>query len=122
VRRSRTNTPLQALVVMNDPTYVEAARNLAERAITQGGSSAAERISFVFRLATGRAPREPESAILGKVLDRQLELYRADPQAAAKLLAVGESKRNELLDAPEHAAWTMLCSAILNLDEALTKN
>jgi hypothetical protein len=122
VRRSRTNTPLQALVLLNDPTYVEAARKLAERAMTAGGSSAEDRITFIFKLATARAPRPPELAILKNVLEREHELYSQNPDAAKKLLATGESPRNQSLDPVDHAAWTMLCSAILNLDETVTKN
>ena len=75
-----------------------------------------------FRLATARAPKALELAVLKNVFDRELQTYRANPQSAAKLLSVGESPGNESLDKAEHAAWTMLCSAILNLDETVTKN
>ncbi|OWK38113.1 PSD1 and planctomycete cytochrome C domain-containing protein [Fimbriiglobus ruber] len=122
VRRPRTNTPLQALVLMNDPTYVEAARKLAERTMTEGGATAAERITFAFRLAAARKPAEPEVRVLQRVLDTQREKYRAAPDAAKKLLAVGASPRNEKLDAAELAAWTMVATTILNLDEVLTRN
>ncbi len=122
VRRNRTNTPLQALVLMNDPTFVEAARKLAERALTEGGHTSEQRIDFIFKLATARAPKAAELAVLKYMFDQELENYHGNPQAAAKLLAIGESRRNQTLDKAEHAAWTMLCSAILNLDETLTKN
>ena len=122
VRRSRTNTPLQALALMNDPTYVEAARKLAERAMTDGGATAEERIGYVYRLVVCREPRPAEVAVLKNVLDRESSGYRAHPESAAKLLSVGDSARTGQLDPVEHAAWTMVCSAILNLDETVTKN
>jgi hypothetical protein len=120
VRRARTNTPLQALVLMNDPTYVEASRKLAERLMTEAASTEA-RIALAFRLATARPPTAEELAVLRKVFDEQLAVYRKDGQAALKLLAVGEAKRNEKLDVAELAAWTAVASVILNLDETVTK-
>ncbi len=121
VRRPRTNTPLQALILMNDPTYVEAARKLAERMITDGGTKPQERIAFAFRLATARKPTAKEISVLEKIFNVQLSKYRADVDAAKKLLAVGESPRNEKLDAAELAAWTIVANTILNLDETVTK-
>jgi len=120
VRRPRTNTPLQALVLMNDPTYLEASRKLAERIMTEAGDTE-ERIALAFRLATARRPRAAELAVLGKIFARQLEVYHKDGQAALKLLSVGESKHNEKLDLAELAAWTTVASVILNLDETVTK-
>ncbi len=122
VRRPRTNTPLQALVLMNDPTYVEASRQLAERLLGEAGLSTQERITRAFRLMTARRPRAEEMAVLQRVLDQQLARFRTDGAAALKLLRVGESPRDEKLDAAELAAWAMLVSAILNLDEAVTRN
>jgi hypothetical protein len=121
VRRSRTNTPLQALVLMNDPTYVEAARKFAERILREGGRSTDERLAFAFRSVQSRPPSEAELAVLRRVLDRQLAVFRGDPEAARKLLAIGESPADGALDAAELAAWAMVASAILNTDEALTK-
>ncbi len=121
VRRSTTNTPLQALVLLNDPTYVEASRKLAERILTEGPATTDDRIAFAFRLATARRPSAAETAVLRRVYDEQLALYRANAEAATKLLAVGESPRNEKLDAAELAAWTTVASMILNLDETVTK-
>lgn len=121
VRRARTNTPLQALVLMNDPTYVEASRKLAERVLTQGGATTEERLAFTFRLATARQPRDRELESLKSVLQRQREIFRANAEAATRLLGVGEAPRDDKLDAVELAAWTMVASAILNLDETLTK-
>jgi hypothetical protein len=121
VRRSRTNTPLQALVLMNDPTYVEAARKLAERTLAQGGLTVDERIIFTFRLVTSRAPKAEELSVLKRVLERQLARYRSDPTAATKLLDVGESPRDARYDVTETAAWTIVATTILNLDEAVTR-
>jgi Protein of unknown function (DUF1553)/Protein of unknown function (DUF1549)/Concanavalin A-like lectin/glucanases superfamily/Planctomycete cytochrome C len=120
VRRPRTDTPLQALVLMNDPTYVEAARKLAERLMKEKKSDK-DRVSLVFRLATGRAPTKMEAHVLIKLHDTQLQVYRADKPAALKLLEVGEVGRDESLDCADLAAWTMVASTILNLDETLTK-
>ncbi|HUR55861.1 MAG TPA: DUF1553 domain-containing protein, partial [Gemmataceae bacterium] len=122
VRRPRTNTPLQALVLMNDPTYMEASRKLAERILTEGGKTTDDRVTFAFRLGTGRNPSEREAGILAKVFDAQLKRYEADPAAAKKLLAVGESGRNAELRPAELAAWAMVANAILNLDEVVTRN
>ena len=110
VRRARTNTPLQALVLLNDPTYVEAARTLAERLMTEGGADPAARITLAFRLATARKPRAPELSLLQRLFEEQWSSYRAEPAAALKLLHVGESPRNERLDVPELAAWTVIAS------------
>jgi len=121
VRRSRTNTPLQSLVLMNDPTYVEAARKFAERILRQGGSSTAERLAFAFRTVAARQPTQAELDVLARVLKRQQAAYQADPVAARRLLATGESPVEATIDAAELAAWTMVASAILNTDEALTK-
>ena len=122
VRRARTNTPLQALVLLNDPTYVEAARQLAARLMTREGTGTDARIDLAFRLATSRAPRPVELALLRDLFEANFAGYRDDPQAALRLLQVGESPRDESLDVPELAAWTIVASAILNLDETVTKN
>jgi Protein of unknown function (DUF1553)/Protein of unknown function (DUF1549)/Planctomycete cytochrome C len=121
VRRSTTNTPLQALILLNDPTYVEASRKLAERILTEAPATTDERIAFAFQLATARPPSSSETAILRRAFDQELAAYRANPATAEKLLAVGESPRNEKLDAAELAAWTTVASMILNLDETVTK-
>jgi mono/diheme cytochrome c family protein len=121
VRRPRTNTPLQALVLLNDPTYVEAARVLAERMIHEAGRDPAARIRLGYSLALAREPAPSESDVLLTIAARQTEEFRADPQAARALLAVGEQPHDEKLDAPELAAWAMVASTILNLDETITK-
>ena len=121
-RRSVTNTPLQALVLLNDPTYVEAARFLAARALTEGGSTSARRARFAFRLATGRAPDPQETAILVEAAQAALADYQHHPAEALALLSVGASRcNNPNLDSTELAAWTTVTSMILNLDETITK-
>ena len=121
VRRARTNTPLQALVLMNDPTYVEASRKFAERIIKEGGDSLDQRLTFAFRSALARPPSPAELAVLRGIYNHQLVRFKASPEAATKLLAVGESPRDESLDAAELAAWSIVASALMNLDETLTK-
>ena len=121
VRRSLTNTPLQALVTLNDVQYVEAARNLAQRMIKKGGFQAQDRIAWGFRLGTSRKIREKELAVLLDVYRYSRERYRADSKAAVKLISMGEFKRDESLDPVEHAATTVVASMILNLDETLTR-
>ena len=121
VRRATTNTPLQALVLMNDPTYVEASRKLAERMMKEGGETPEGKIAFAFRLATARKPSEREVGVLRKIYERQVEVYRKDEKAALKLLRVGESPRDEKLDVPELSAWATVASVVLNLDETVTK-
>jgi hypothetical protein len=121
VRRARTNTPLQALVLLNDPTYVEAARKLAERMMTEGGKAPEDRIAFAFRLATARQATAEERRVLRGVFDAELAVYRHDAAAALKLLSVGESPRDPKLDLAELAAWATVAGVILNLDETVTK-
>jgi mono/diheme cytochrome c family protein len=120
-RRGQTNTPLQALALLNDPTYVEAARALAQRALLEGGKDEKSRLTYAFRLATARTPTGKEVDVLRRLLDGRLGTYRKDRQAAMKLLSVGESPRDRRLDPAEHAAWTTVASVILNLDETITK-
>jgi hypothetical protein len=121
VRQARTNTPLQALTLMNDITYVEAARGLGQRMIREGGKSANERIAFAFRLATARRPSADELRVLRTGYERRLSEYQANPEAAKKLITVGESKLDAALDPSELAACTVIASLILNLDEVITK-
>ena len=121
LRRARTNTPLQALVLMNDPTYVEASRKLAERILREGGDTTESRLAFAFRLATARAPSEREIQVLSDLYAKELASFQANEQSAAKLLAVGASPCASQWNAAELAAWTMVANAILNLDETITK-
>jgi hypothetical protein len=120
VKQTRTNTPLHALTTLNDVTYVEAARALAER-VMKAEADDGKRIGLAFRLVLARKPSAEEAGVLLAGLKRLRGQYAADPEAAKKLLAVGESKRDETLDPGEHAAFTGLCLTVLNLDEALTK-
>jgi len=121
VKSTTTNTPLHALATLNDITYVEAARVLAQLAMEIGGVTDAQRVAFAFRRVTSRKPTEPQIKILVSALDKQRALFAADKAAALKLLKTGESPRNEKLDAVDHAAFTVVCSLMLNLDEALNK-
>lgn len=121
VREGRTNTPLQALHLMNDVQFLEAARALAQRAIQEGGADTAARLERAFQLVLARSPREKEAAPLRGMLGYALDRYRTQPKEAAALLAQGESKRDASIDAAEHAAWTTVASMILNLDAAVTK-
>jgi hypothetical protein len=120
-RRARTNTPLQALVLMNDPTYVEASRALAERLIREAGRDPARRIDHALRLALARPATPRERETLRNLAARELAHYRAEQEAARKLLAVGESGYDRSLDAAELAAWTAVAGVILNLDETISK-
>jgi mono/diheme cytochrome c family protein len=122
VNRERTNTPIQALVLLNDPTYVEASRTLAERMMTQGGATPAERVRFAFRLATARNASDKEVAMLVELFEKQKSRYAPQREEALKLLGNGEHARNEALDPIELAAWTNVASTILNLDETVTKS
>ncbi|MBI1355555.1 MAG: DUF1553 domain-containing protein [Acidobacteria bacterium] len=121
VRRARTNTPLQALALLNDPTFVEASRALAERLLSEAPSDAAARLQRAYLLALNREPNGRERDLLLTLLDRELSGYRADPDAARELLSVGESRWSPDLDPAELAAWTTVSSTILNLDETITK-
>lgn len=120
VRRARTNTPLQALTLMNETQFVEAARNLATRVMLRGGMTTDERIAYAFRLSTSRRPAAEEIAVLREVYEQQLAEYQAAPEGAMKLISIGESPRPESADPAELAAWTMVANLILNLDESVT--
>ncbi len=116
VRETRTNTPLQALTLLNETGFVEASRKLAERA-TKGE----DRIATAFLLVLGRSASEAELSILRKSYEARSKEFRANPEAAKKLLAIGESKAGAKLDSAELAALAVVCGMILNLDEAVTK-
>jgi hypothetical protein len=120
VQRQRANTPLQALVLLNDPTYVEAARALAARTVRKATDPAA-RIQYAFRRVLSRDPRADEVDPLLRLVAQLRQEYRANPEAALQLLAVGESPRARDLDPGELAAWTAMCRVLLNLDETINK-
>src|SRR5262249_60667221 len=121
VRETRTNTPLQALTLMNDVTYVEAARVLAERVLREDGATPEERLTFAFRLATARRPTPAELRILLSGLHGHCARHREDRAAALRLLRVGEAPRDEVFDEVELAAYTAAAGLVLNLDEAITR-
>jgi hypothetical protein len=121
VRESRTNTPLQALTLLNDVTYVEAARVLAQRVLLNGSLTPEERLARAFQLATARRPRPTEVQVLRDSFQHHWVRYQADPAAARQLLSVGESPRPKQLDVAELAAYTAVANLILNLDEVITK-
>ena len=121
VKASRTSTPLQALALMNEVTFVEAARRLGERMLKEGGSTAEAQIIFAFRLATSRAPRTAELAVLRAGLEDFRARYRADDKAALALVSVGEAPRDESLSVNELAACAAVANLILNLDEVITR-
>ncbi len=121
VRNDRTNTPLQALNLMNDETYLEASRRLAERMLEEGGSTPLARVAYGFRLVTARWPRPSEQTALFEALERFEEDFKSRPQEALDYLSAGASAPNENLDAQELASYAGLASVILNLDEAITK-
>jgi hypothetical protein len=121
VRTKPTNTPLQALTLMNNTVFVESARFMAERMIRHSDPDISDGIAFGFRLACGRRPSDTERSILVRAYDGFLRQFRAGGLAAAELLSVGETPRDESLPIYEHAAMTMTASLILNLDETITK-
>ena len=121
VQRSRTNTPLQALVLLNDPTYVEAARVLASR-IASDSTNDTTGLALAFRSVTGRVPKPQEVTVLMAALQSELQRFRADPEAARQLIAVGDSSPPEGVDAVQLAAWSVVCSMLWNLDETITQH
>jgi hypothetical protein len=121
-RRERSNTPLQALQLMNDTQHVEAARALAARALSEGGDSDGPRIDWLFQVVLARPPQPEEGVIVADVLAGHRERYATDPEAAKATISHGESPVPSDLPADELAAWTLLANMMLNLDETLTRN
>ncbi len=121
VKRSNTNTPLQALALLNEVTYVEAARVLAERMMKEGGTDASQRLAWAFQQATLREPSAEELALLEKSFARHLATYRSAPQEAAKLIDAGDAPV-AALDPIELAAYTVCANVILNLDEVIMRD
>jgi hypothetical protein len=120
VRRSRTNTPLHALITLNDITYVESARAMAQRVLKEGGKDDGARVAHAFRLATSRWPKPRERDLLVRRVGQLRDSYAKNEAAAKALLKVGEFKGDPSLDTTDRAAYTVLCSLILNLDEVIT--
>ncbi|MEC7567070.1 MAG: PSD1 and planctomycete cytochrome C domain-containing protein [Planctomycetota bacterium] len=121
VRRTRTNTPLQALVLMNDVQFVEAARRFAEQVITDGGDQVEQRITYLYRSVLARNPKPNELPLVTQLYNEHLAEFQEQPEAVTSLLSAGESDRNESLDQAELAAWTMIVHLIFNLSETVTK-
>jgi hypothetical protein len=124
VVRERSNTPLQALQLMNDTQHFEAARALAERALAEGGSDDDSRIIWLYRTVLSRQPASEELALVRKSLAKQREIYtyNANPTAADKAIRVGESAPKNVAPPEETAAWTMVANLMLNLDETVCRN
>jgi hypothetical protein len=120
-RRQRTDTPLQALVMMNDVQWVEASRALAQRVIQEGGKQPEQRINLLGNILLSHDPPPQMSSVLETSLATMEKHYRADPKAASQLISVGEKRSDPSIPAPELAAWTMVASEMMNLDEAVTK-
>jgi hypothetical protein len=120
--RPRSNTPLQSLVLMNDPEFVEAARALAELTLTAGTASERERLDRAFRRVVSRRPTDAERAVLAKLLTDHSQQYAKDSAAADQLLAIGEHPVPSGIDHASLAAWTSVCRTLLNLHEAITRN
>jgi hypothetical protein len=121
VRRPRTNTPLQALELLNDVTYLEAARHLAEEILGDPSSTPEQRLATAFRRVVGRQPTAAELAILARCLDRSLQAFGSDPEAAARFIQQGERPPRPGLSPSELAAYLAVSSVILNLDETMTR-
>ncbi len=122
IQRPSTNTPLQALAAMNDVQMMEASRHFAGRILRRGGNDAATRIAWAFELATARLPDAQEAKTLLDVYEYGLKEFSEEPDRASALLSIGESPRDKKLPLDEQAAWTVVSSLLLNLDEVLTRN
>jgi len=121
IRRGRTNTPLQALVLMNDPQFVEAARLFAQRIIKEGGTTTKDRIKFAFKHSLARNPTDHETQVLEKIYDSEHETFKKQPEEAKKLISVGDTPVDQQIDAAEAAGWTIISNLIFNLDEFVTR-
>jgi hypothetical protein len=122
VQRIRSNTPQQALVLLNDPTYVEASRMFAERIIKEGGKTPEDRVRFAYREALGRSPRPEESTLLCDLSRKHLRQYEQSPSEAAKLVHEGNHMPDPGIPTAELAAWTSVARVILNLHETITRS
>lgn len=121
VERVRSNTPQQALVLLNDPTYVEAARTFAEQIIDQGGKTKADKITYAYRQALNRKPTAEEQKLLGALFDNHLQQYAKDEKAAEELLKTGLRETESTADQAQLAAWTSIARVIFNLHEFITR-
>lgn len=121
-RRERSNTPMQALQLLNDVQHFEAARALAERVIAEGGPDDSAKLNWLFRTVLSRKPDAKEFSMLTAALAKQRELYQKDPKAAEKAISVGESTPKKITAPAETAAWTLVSNLVLNLDETVSRN
>jgi len=121
LRRERSNTPLQALALMNDIQHMEAARNFAQRILIEGGTSFDSRLNFAFRHVVARYPRSDEAAIIESTLAEHATRYAKNVEAAKQLITFGDSKPDAKLNPSELAAWTMIGNLLLNLDETVNQ-
>jgi hypothetical protein len=121
VRRERTDTPLQALVTLNDVQFVEAARVLAQKALKEGGATSASREDYIIRRLLARPFTPQEQAIVDRSLNELSGFYKAHPKEASELIMTGDSKADPALQPEQLAAWTMLANQLMNLDEVLNK-
>jgi hypothetical protein len=121
VKRQATATPLQALVLLNDPQYTEAARSLAERALRQGGKTLNDQIVFVFRTLTSRHPNEKQVRILADLYQEQLDEFKTRPADAERLLKIGDHKPNQNVDRLQLAAMSVLVKTLMSFDESVMK-
>ena len=119
-QRAKTSTPLQSLVLMNDPVFVEAARAFAQRVLKEGGEDNSSRLAFAWRLALARVPSVAEKAVLERTLQLQLANYEKDPEAAKKLASVGDLPKATGLNDVQVAAWTAVANVLLNLNETIS--
>jgi hypothetical protein len=121
-RRERTDTPLQALQLMNDVQHFEAARSLAERLLAEGGTTATQRIAYGYRLVLSRLPAADEEAVVEELLQKELARYQQNTEAAKQAIRNGESQPKAGLPESEVAAYTLVANLLLNLDETLNRN
>jgi hypothetical protein len=121
VKRQRTSTPLQALVLLNDVQYVEASRVLAERLLREGGDTTDARITTAYRLLTSRAPRATELAAVRTLYEKERTTFAGDMKSARALAKSGEAPQARALDPVDVAAWTVVANTIMNTDEAVNK-
>jgi len=120
--RTLSNTPLQALVLLNDPSYVEAARVFAQRIMAEGGERSDDRIATAFRYALSREPSEDETVLLRNLYHAHLMEYTEDPGAAEALVSTGIAPVPEDVDKADLAAWTSVARVVLNLHETITRS
>jgi uncharacterized protein DUF1553 len=121
VERVNSNTPMQALALLNDPTYVEAARTLAERVVRHGGAVPKDRINYAYMQVLDRKPTSEEFKLLDALYKKQIDRYTNHPDNAAKLISAGEKPVAKDLNTSEVAAWTSICRVVLNLHETITR-